>query len=116
MPIISLRTRYLSTVSRHILAAGGLFMLLGTDAVQAGSVFDGGYVGGQVVYGVLDTDLEGPRSGGRRKLDDLSGDGASINLFGGYGSTFGRYYLGGELDASVADINWEYNDKSADGS
>ncbi|WFM69676.1 outer membrane beta-barrel protein [Halomonas sp. CKK8] len=69
---------------------------------------DGLYLGGQVGYGSLITDLEGPRTE-PSELEARFGDsGALAGLHVGYGQTFQRFYLGGELAAEVSDVTWNH--------
>ena len=64
--------------------------------------FSGPYVGVQAGLGALNTDVEGPRSGGSTLDAQFGDEGFSGGLFAGYGHTFGDFYLGveGELDAN----------------
>lgn len=72
------------------------------------SLFDGFYAGGFGALGSIESTLQGPRPAeGTVANTDLGDSGFGAGLFGGYGRTFGDFYLGGELAAGVYDIQWE---------
>ncbi|TDR57421.1 hypothetical protein DFP85_101241 [Halomonas ventosae] len=69
---------------------------------------DGLYLGGQVGYVSLITDLKSPRTE-TSELEARFGDsGVLAGLHVGYGQTFQRFYLGGELAAEVSDVTWNH--------
>jgi len=66
------------------------------------SEYDGVYFGVQLGAESLNSDNKGPRAAGTTKADDIGGFGVSGGILGGYGKTFGRIYLGGELEADFS--------------
>jgi opacity protein-like surface antigen len=65
----------------------------------------GGYVGGQVGYGVLGTDIRPDEAPGAA-ASNHGGDGWEGGLFAGYGLGLGRWYIGAELEADTAAERW----------
>ncbi|MBB3182598.1 hypothetical protein FHR95_000122 [Halomonas fontilapidosi] len=74
----------------------------------APEAYDGLYLGGQLGYGSLITDLEGPRREPSELEAPFGDSGALAGLHVGYGQTFQRFYLGGELAAEVSDVTWNH--------
>lgn len=79
----------------------------------------GFYVGGGIDHGTTHTKLTGTqRDGAPTPIYDFTGDfanaGGGAGFFGGYGYTFGRVYLGVELEADAANFGW-YHDRQAGG-
>lgn len=68
------------------------------------------YVGLQAGTGMLQSALNGPRGGGGgTQTADFGNAGWQGGIFGGYGVTVNRVYLGAELDAELGDQSWEHN-------
>jgi hypothetical protein len=65
----------------------------------------GAYVGGQLGYGMLGTDIRPVEEPGAA-ASNHGGDGWEGGLFAGYGLGLGRWYLGAELEAETADARW----------
>ena len=85
----------------------------------------GFFVGGGVGHGTTQTKLTGthreedPLNPGTYLPASFTGDfanaGGGANFFGGYGYTFGRVYLGVELEADAANFGW-YHERQTGGS
>ncbi len=103
----------------------GLGWRFGGDRVQpvrrAPEELRGFYVGGGVGHGTMNTKLTGTQmdNGGADGPFNFTGDfanaGGGANFFGGYGYTFGRVYLGVELEADGANFGW-YHERQTGGS
>lgn len=65
----------------------------------------GAYVGGQVGYGALRTDIRPDDEPGATPSNH-GGDGWKGGLFAGYGLGLGRWYVAAELEADTADERW----------
>jgi hypothetical protein len=80
----------------------------------------GFYVGGNIGHGAINTKLTGTHydSGGTLGPFDFYGDFANASaeggFFGGFGYTFGRVYLGAELEAEAANFGW-YHERQTGG-
>jgi Opacity protein and related surface antigens len=83
-------------MKKYFLASVALALSLGV-ANAGDAKFDGAYVGGQASYSKLD--------GGGIDIDGFGG-----GAFGGYGKTFGNWYVGGELSVDYSKV-----DGSSDG-
>jgi hypothetical protein len=68
--------------------------------------FSGGYLGGQIGFASLDTELSGARQPGRSLAADFGDDGAMGSIYGGFGWSLDRLYLGIEAEAEVSDVTW----------
>ena len=68
--------------------------------------FDGFYAGAQVGYGGIGSWNQGPRENATTLTADRGGDGPGGGVFGGYGRTFNRFYLGAEISASGNGESW----------
>ncbi|MBB3330465.1 hypothetical protein BDK63_001331 [Halomonas campaniensis] len=77
-------------------------------APVAPAAHDGFYLGAHTGYGSLVTDLRGPRTAPTELAAEFGDSGGLAGLHAGYGRTFGRIYLGGEVDAEVSDITWNH--------
>ncbi|NTF17586.1 porin family protein [Agrobacterium rubi] len=81
-------------MKKFFLASVALALSLGV--ANAGEAkFDGAYTGVQGSYSKLDSDV------------DIDGFGAGA--FGGYGKTFGNWYVGGELSADYSKVDGKSN-------
>lgn len=78
------------------------------------SRLDGFYAGAQVGYGGISSWNQGPREGGTTLTADRGGSGPGGGIFGGYGRTFGRLYLGAEIDGGGNGESW-VNRRGPDG-
>jgi opacity protein-like surface antigen len=65
--------------------------------------FTGAYMGGQVGFASLDSELSGARESGRNLSADFGDDGAMAGVFAGYGWTWQKLYLGLELEGEMSD-------------
>lgn len=75
------------------------------EAEAAPMDFGGFYAGGQIAHGMLAADNVGERTG--FTLDaERAGMGAGAGLFAGWGMTFGRAYLGAEIDGEISSVDW----------
>ena len=79
-----------------------LVPFLGLPGISFASEFDGYYLGVQLGAEQLNSDNKGPRAAGTSKADDIGGLGFSGGFFGGYGRTFNRFYLGGEIEVDFS--------------
>lgn len=78
--------------------------------------FDGFYLGAGVRHDVIHSEQFGPRNVLPDTLTaDRSGDGVGAGLFGGWGTTFGRAYVGAELEGGFSEAQWEQNRENPGG-
>ena len=68
--------------------------------------FSGFYIGAQFGHGSLTSDNVGTRSGGVPIDIQRASQGPIFGLFAGAGIVLSRFYIGGEVDADISDINW----------
>jgi len=71
----------------------------------------GFYAGGRFGYGQVDTAMDaiqGETTGDRAFAADFGDSAATWGVFAGWGTTFKRIYLGVELEAEVAQNDWEH--------
>jgi opacity protein-like surface antigen len=73
----------------------------------------GFYVGAKVGYGSLNTKLDAIQNDGGKNpcvncayTGDLGKTGGTWGFFGGYGTTYKRYYLGLEVEAEASEASW----------
>jgi len=81
----------------------------GKAPARGTAAFAGPYLGAQAGWDSLHTDNTGNDRGSAGEgtlVADRAGDGATAGVFGGYGTTFGRVYLGLELEAEHAEAGW----------
>jgi hypothetical protein len=72
--------------------------------------YPGFYVGAQTGWGGLNTDDYGARSGGSGREDAKFGNFGAVNgLFGGFGITHNRWYLGLELEGDRGNMDWRHS-------
>lgn len=71
------------------------------------SDFAGFYAGPIIGYSAIGTENSGPRDSGSTLTADRAGGGPNGGVLGGFGTLFGRWYVGGEVSADVSDANWK---------
>lgn len=94
---------------------------LADQSARAESMFDGGYVGAQIGGTAMTSSSkfsdnyyepsgDGYFSYQRRDRFDQSGFGVTGGGFAGYGKTFGKFYLGGEVEVGASGANGKNSD------
>lgn len=93
-----------------------VYRLNDTSPKSEGKVadFGGAYIGGQIGYGDANTkELQSDQSTNDSFYYGRPAHGMNGGIYGGYGVMLSRFYVGGELEASLA--NYEMEEKVADG-
>lgn len=87
-------------------------------SVREAADLRGFYAGAGLGHGTLNTELTGLHrdqgTGPYGFTGDFSGSGVGVGAFAGYGHTFGRIYLGVELEAGAANYGW-YHERESEG-
>ncbi len=83
--------------------SGGLARLF-----EGNSELAGAYLGTQLEFGDVDTELAGTRGAGGTLTADFGNAGFGYGVFGGYGVTHNDWYLGLELDANDSETYWNH--------
>jgi len=73
-----------------------------------GDPYSGFYLGGYLADLGVGIHTTGPRGGGGTDLDEFAGWDQGFGFFGGYGRTFGRWYLGAEADWNDIGASWHH--------
>jgi hypothetical protein len=73
----------------------------------------GFYLGGQTGYGSLATNTSGKRQSGSDD-GEFGDNGFTGGLFGGYGFTLNRWYLGAEIEGEWSDLAWFHQKLKSD--
>jgi len=90
------------SIKTSALLAGVALAALTAAPALAQSAFDGAYVGGYIGYKDGDAAATAGTTG-----RDVGYDGFDLGAYAGYGRTFDRFYLGGEVDLGYSDVDGE---------
>ena len=71
--------------------------------------WSGLYIGGQVGFGGLMSELAGPRGAGGTLDADFGEKGFTGGGFAGYGQTFRHWYVGAELESEASQAKWDHS-------
>ncbi|HEY9090098.1 outer membrane beta-barrel protein [Parasphingorhabdus sp.] len=97
-----------STTRNQFLVGGGI--RFGAKSEEKDDVpptdFSGFYVGAQFGHGTLTSDNDGTRTGGTAIDIQRASQGPAVGLFAGVGFVYSGFYIGGEVDADISNINW----------
>jgi hypothetical protein len=97
-----------STSRSQFLIGGGI--RFGTKSEPPSEVqptdFSGIYIGAQFGHGSLTSDNAGTRSGGTMIDIQRASQGPVVGIFAGVGTILSGFYIGGEVDADISNINW----------
>jgi opacity protein-like surface antigen len=81
--------------------------------------FSGAYLGAGVGQGLFGSENSGPRPTAAAPAFQLNvsraDNGLTGTLYAGYGEVFGKFYLGGEIEAEISGANWNIERDSASG-
>ena len=97
-----------STSRNQFLIGGGI--RFGAKREQENEVtatdFSGFYIGAQFGHGSLTSENQGTRTGGVEIDIQRASQGPVVGIFAGVGTVLSGFYLGGEVEADISNINW----------